>query len=451
MKDKRNYFYGLGTWGRDMVYALTSMFLMYFLTDVLDISAKGIAVVTVVMVILRIFDAINDPFVGMLIDNTKTKYGKFKPWILIGGFLSSICTVLLFVDYKVSENVYLIIFTITYLLWGITYTAHDISYWSMLPALSKSQAAREKIGSIAKICADIGIFTIVIGIVPFTEGIAPMVGGLKNAYLTLAVIISIIMMVFLILMSIIVREDRNEDIETKRTGMKEIIRIIFKNDQLLWVVLAMVLFTIANTTTTSFGLYYFQYILGQKGLYSMFAGVLAVSQLLALIAFPFASAKLGRPKLYALGTILVCVGYFFFYIANDIVLVSIGGVLSFFGEGFIQILMLMFISDCVEYGEWKLGRRNDSITLSLQPFIAKMGSALAAGIVGLTLIIIKIKEASGPKDLSSMDVTIFKFAMLVLPLIIIVIGYFIYKKKFKIDKEFYEKIVSDLENRRKSA
>lgn len=448
MKFKRNYFYGVGTLGRDMVYALTSMYLMYFLTDILDISVRGIAVVTIVMVLLRVFDALNDPFVGMLIDNTKSKYGKFKPWILIGGFFSAIFTVLLFVDFGVNEGVYLVIFTIVYLMWGITYTCHDISYWSMLPALSKNQAEREKIGSIAKICADVGIFSIVIGIVPITEALAPHVGGIKQAYFIFALVLSIIMIFFMLLMSLIVKEDRTSVKAAERTSLKEIISIIFRNDQLLWVVLAMVLFTIANTTTTSFGLYYFQYILGEKDLYSVFAGVLGVSQLLALILFPFLSQKIGRSKLYALGTILVCIGYLFFYVAGNIVTVSIGGVLTFFGEGFIQILMLMFISDCVEYGEWKLGKRNDSITLSLQPFIAKMGSALAAGVVGLTLIITGIKNARGPQDLSGMDVAIFKFSMLILPLIIIVAGYILYKKKFKIDKEFYEKIIKDLEIRR---
>lgn len=448
MKKKNNYFYGIGTLGRDMVYALSSMFLIYFLTDVLNISAKGLAVVTFVMVVLRVFDALNDPFVGMLIDNTKSKHGKFRPWIILGSILSAICTILLFVDYQVEENLYLAIFTVVYLLWGITYTAHDISYWSMLPALSQKQKEREKIGSIAKICADVGIFIIVVGIIPITKWLSTYVGGLKQAYLTLAIIVSVLMVLFLLIMLSLVKEDRETKTEKQSTNLKEIFTIIFKNDQLIWVVLAMVLFTIANTTTTSFGVYYFKYIFGDEDIYSLFAIILGVSQLMALAVFPYLSQKIGRKKLYAIGTILVCIGYFFFYIAKDLLTVSIGGVLTFFGEGFIQILMLMFISDCVEYGEWKSGRRNDSVTLSLQPFIAKMGSALAAGIVGVTLLMTGIKDNGPVVSLSVTNQIIFKFSMLILPLIIIVIGYLIYRKKFIIDEVMYEKIVTDL-NRRK--
>lgn len=448
MRSKRNYFYGIGTLGRDMVYALTSMYLMFFLTDILKISASGIAYVTLVMVILRVFDAVNDPFVGMLIDNTKTRFGKFKPWIILGSIFSALTTVLLFVDYNVDESTYLVIFTILYLFWGITYTAHDIGYWSMLPALSKSQKEREKIGSIAKIFADIGIFTVVIGIVPVTKYLSESFGDDKRAYLILAIILSTLMLIFIGIMSIIVRENREEKNKKTSTSLKEIFSIITQNDQLLWVVLAMLLFTIANTTTTSFGLYYFKYIIGDEDLYSVFAGVLAISQLSALGSFPILSRKFGRAKIYAIGTVLVCIGYVFFFMAKEIVMVSIGGVFTFFGEGFIQILMLMFIADCVEYGEWKLGKRNDSVTLSLQPFITKMGSAIAAGVVGVTILLIKLNEANGPSDLSVVDINIFKFAMLILPLIIIVLGYFIYKKKFIIDEKFYEKIVKDLEDKK---
>lgn len=442
----RNYLYGVGTLGRDMVYALTSMYLMYYVTDILQISASGIAVVTGVMVVLRIFDAINDPFMGMLIDNTQSRWGKFKPWIFMGSLLSALTTIMLFYDYDVTESTYLIIFSIVYLLWGITYTAHDISYWSMLPALSRDQAKREKIGSIAKICADIGIFSVVVGIVPITQWLSDQVGDMRQAYFVLAIALSLAMLVFIWIMLVCVKETKLTK-QAERTSPKEIIRIIVDNDQLLWVVIALVLFTIANTTTTSLGLYYFEYIYGQADAYSSFAMVLGLSQLTALVAFPWLSQAMGRRKLYALGTFFVCIGYTIFFIAHDMLWISIGGVFIFFGEGFIQILMLMFISDCVDYGEWKLGRRNDSITLSLQPFIAKMGSAISAGIVGMTVLVAGIKEANGPQNLSPENVTVFKFFMLILPLITIVISFVIYRWKYRIDEATYQQIRQELDKR----
>ena len=104
-KFNKNYLFGIGTLGRDMVYAMSTMYIMYFLTDVVKISVKAVAIVTAIIMALRVFDAANDPFMGFIIDNTHTKYGKFKPWILGGTIMSSIMTVLLFINYPVKDSV----------------------------------------------------------------------------------------------------------------------------------------------------------------------------------------------------------------------------------------------------------------------------------------------------------------------------------------------------------
>jgi melibiose permease/lactose/raffinose/galactose permease len=127
--------------------------------------------------------------------------------------------------------------------------------------------------------------------------------------------------------------------------------------------------------------------------------------------------------------------------------IGAAGILLFVGEAFIQLLMLMFLTDTVEYGQWKLGSRNESITFSIQPFINKIGGAIANGIVGVTLILSGINAAETPADVTESGLLMMKFAMLILPLIFIVIGYIIYKKKFKIDKEMFDKIIADLAER----
>lgn len=449
-QEKLNYLFGVGTIGRDMVFTLQGMYLMYYLTDVLNKSKFVIAICTIIILVLRIFDAANDPFMGMLIDNTRTKYGKFKPWILFGSIASAIATILLFMNYDVSDGWFLVIFALLYLLWGLAFTAHDISYWSMLPALSQDQRKREKIGSIAKICADIGLFTVVLGIVPVSKALSETYGSMQKAYSIIAICVSILMLVFLFIMLSIVREDRTQ-LKHEHTDIKEILHVIVKNDQLMWIILSMALFTISYTTTTSFGIYYFKYVYGNEDFYSVFAGILGISQISALIIFPLLAKPLGRKKLYTIGTILVVIGYAVFFFASKALTISVAGILIFVGEGFIQILMLMFISDCVEYGQWKLGRRNDSITLSIQPFIAKLGSAISAGIVGATVILAGIKDATGPQDLTASNIVFIKTAMLVLPLIGIVVGYIVYKNKFIIDEQKYSEILSDLKARESKA
>ena len=146
MERRNRYAFGLGTIGRDMVYSLVSMYLMFYLTEILKLDNQVMWWITGIMLSARLFDAFNDPFMGVIVDNTRSKFGKFKPWIAIGGLISGIFTILLFTDFGLSGSGYIILFTMLYLIWGIGYTAHDISYWSLMPSLSVNQRVREEIG-----------------------------------------------------------------------------------------------------------------------------------------------------------------------------------------------------------------------------------------------------------------------------------------------------------------
>ena len=130
--------------------------------------------------------------------------------------------------------------------------------------------------------------------------------------------------------------------------------------------------------------------------------------------------------------------------------IGIAGILLFVGQAFIQVMMLMFLTDSVEYGEWKSGKRNDSVTLSLQPFINKMGGAIASGITGATVILSGMKVAETAADMTSEGLLILKVAMMVLPLICIVVSFFIYKSKYILDEEKYAQIVGELNERKQS-
>ena len=153
------------------------------------------------------------------------------------------------------------------------------------------------------------------------------------------------------------------------------VHVIFKNDQLLYTAISMVLFMIGYVTTTGFGLHFFKYAYGDEGMFSVFAAVLGVSQLSALSVFPIFSKRFSRRTLYTASTILVVLGYIvFFFSPMDMLYIGISGLLIFIGQAFIQMLMLMFLADSVEYGQWKLGKRNESITKSaVKPLALAMG------------------------------------------------------------------------------
>ena len=444
VKTKRNYnryMFGLGTIGRDMLYTIVSMYLLFFLTDILDLPDSTMWWMTGAMTILRVFDAVNDPIMGFLVDNTRSRFGKFKPWIVIGGIVGGFLTVLLFFDFGLKGAGYVTMFIVIYLLWDFTYGANDIAYWSMLPSLTLDQKEREKTGSFARICANIGLFTTVVAILPFTNSL----GGDKRAWQITAIVIVLITWAFLMFTVFGVKEDKNINVKQEPTSLKEMFSILFKNDQLLFTAISMALFMIGYCTTTSFGVYFFKYAFKDEGMYSVFAAILGVSQLAALAVFPLFSKKYSRKTLYAFATILVVAGYvIFFFSPMDMLFIGAAGILLFTGQAFIQLLMLMFLTDTVEYGQWKLGRRNESITFSVQPFINKIGGAIANGIVGVTLIVSGINAAKSPEDVTDSGLLIMKLAMLILPLIFIVSGYIIYHKKFKIDKQMYDSIISEL-------
>lgn len=452
---KKNYnhiTYGLGTLGRDMVYTLISMYLMFYLTDILQLTTSQLWWITAIIMGARIFDAFNDPIMGVIVDNTKTKYGRFKPWIVIGGVLSGLITVLLFTDFGLAGTGFVVAFGILYVAWGISYTMHDISYWSLLPTLSQDLREKEKIGSVARICASIGLFAVVSLVVPVTEMLGATFGSMQKGYLIFAVIAVAFMWVFLCFTIFGVREPRIGEVEqSESTSLKELVRIIFKNDQLLITAIAMALFMIGYTTTTSFGLYYFKYVYGDEGMYSIFALILGVSQIFALAIFPVLGARFKRKTLYTASTVLVAVGYviFFFAPTDTMLFIGIAGLILFIGEAFLQVLTLMFLTDSVEYGEWKFGKRNDSVTFSLQPFINKMGGAISSGVVGAVVIISGMQEATGPADMTTEGLLILKAAMLILPLICILVAFVFYSKKYILDEEMYAKVVKELEERRK--
>lgn len=445
--DKRNRFtFGLGTIGRDMVYSLISMYIMFYLTDVIDIPTDSLWVITIIILVCRIFDAFNDPIMGLVVDNTRSRWGKFKPWIALGAALSGIITILIFTDFHLTGAAFVLLFGVLYLLWGVCFTINDISYWSMLPSLSVHQPEREKIGSIARICANIGLFFVVAGIVPITTAWGESLGSLQKGYFFFTVMVVAIMWAGQLITLFGVRETHQIKERDQHTSLKELIRIIFKNDQLFITAIAMGLFMIGYNTTANFGLYFFKYAYGDEGMYSIFALVLGVSQVAALAIFPFFGKRYERKPLFTFAIVLILIGYitFFFSSNTNMPMIAIAGVLIFFGQAFIQLMMLMFLTDSVDYGHWKLGKRNDSITFSLQPFINKIGGAAASGIVGAVVILSGIKDASSKADVTPEGIWMMKSTMLIFPLICIFVSYLLYLKKYKIDRKFHAQILNDL-------
>ncbi len=442
--DRRNMtFFGLGTIGRDMFYALEANALLYYLSNVLDLPVGIYVATSMVFTILRVFDAVNDPLMGLIVDNGRSKHGKFKPPMVIGAAVAGACYLVLFADFGLRNYGFVAIFAVAYILWDIFYGLNDIAYWSMLPTLSVEQKVREKMGAFARICANIGMFAIMVGWQPITSGL----GNTPKAWFTVALVVTILMFAFQLFTVFGVKEKTNMfKQEEEKTSFKDMIRVFAKNDQLMWTTLSMSLFNIGYMTTTTISIYYMQYVYGNADMYAVLAAVVGVAQLFALSIFPACSKKTTREKLYFIATLLVVIGYVVFLFAGQsLVIIAISALLLFIGQAFIQLLILMFLEDTIEYGQWKIGKRNESIVLSVQPLINKIGGAISMGIVSLTLVWAGIKEGDvAATTIDDEGKLIIKIVMLVIPLILIVIGYVIYKAKYKINEEMYQKMIIDL-------
>lgn len=445
--DRRNMlFFGAGTLGRDMFYAFEANALIYYLSNILNLPREIFIATSLVFTVLRVFDALNDPLMGLIVDNIDSKHGKFKPPMLVGALGAAACYLILFYDFGFRNFLFPLIFAIAYLGWDLFFGLNDIAYWSMLPSLSLDPKVREKMGACARIFANLGMFTIMIAWQPITSAL----GNTPKAWFTVALSVTVLMLLFHLFPLLGVKEkphlfQRQEE----KTGLKDMWRILTGNDQLLWTTLAMSLFTVGYVTTTTVSIYYMQYVFGDQDLYPVLAAVVGVAQIGALLIFPAVSKGRTRRQMYQFSTILVVIAYLIMVFAETSLYVLLGAALLLFvGEAFIQLLMLMFLEDTVEYGQWKLGSRNESITLSVQPLINKIGGALSMGIVSLALVLSGIKQgAEAAQSIDAGGQMVIRLVFIGIPLVFIIAGYLVYHFKFKINEELYQKILQDLEDR----
>ena len=444
---RNQWTYGVGTLGRDAVYTLVSFYLVVYLTEVLNLPDSTMWWVSGVLLAARLLDAFLDPVVGALVDSTRSRYGQFKPWLLFGGLASGIATVLLFTDTGLTGGAFVAVFGVVVLLWGLMWSAHDISYWGMLPALSINPAERERLAAVAKTFASIGQFAAVAGVPVAVAALAGGIeGGTTGSWRTIAIILAVIMVALMLVPILAVRERTDVDLEGERTGLRELLRALFRNDQLLWAAAAYLLFMLGYGTTGAFGWYFFKYAYGDEAVFPVFALFVGLGQIAGLATFPLARRRWSRGQLFTWSTALIVVTYAVFFVApmNIVVLGGLAFVM-FFLASFIMLLMLVFQADTIEYGQWKLGRRNNAVTFALQPFINKTSAAMNTWIVSATVIIAGINEADTAADVTPGGITMMKVAMLLIPALLIIAGYAVWRRKFVIDESLHARIVAELE------
>jgi melibiose permease/lactose/raffinose/galactose permease len=443
------YTFGFGAIGRDYVYHLITVFYIYYLTDVLKVASNTLLWITVSIIIVRLIGIPRDPILGMLVDNTRTKIGRFKPWIAIGSIFSAIFTVLLFTNFYMNEFLFIVFFLLFYLLWDTSYSLNDVAYLALIPTLSLDQKEREKITTIQRIFSYIGTYMLMVCIIPLTSQIATMTSGVQKSWFFLAVICAA-GMIFSQAVTFFGVDENSKLIQVgPKVSIKKLLNIILKNDQLMIMSTVAILFNIANFSNIGLWIYYFKYIYGNEVIYSFFSFMVGLAQIITLIILPVLRSKISRSLLYKIYLIGIMIGYLFLFFQKDssLILITVSAIFIYSGTVGSGVILWMFLVDSIDYGHWKMGNRYDGVTVSVFSFLNKMGSALSNVIVSLVIIISGIKNSNAIMHITNSSVISIKLFMTLFPAVCILCGYILYTKKFKIDSNFHSKILEDLQER----
>ena len=452
--------YSFGAFGNDSFYGLLSGYLIMFITSHLfntgsaSDNAKMISTVTIIIMVLRIVELLIDPFIGNAIDRTKTRWGHFRPWIVIGGSISAVILLMLFTKlgglYQKNALLYLIVFAVLYITMDIFYSFKDVGFWSMLPSLTTDSREREKTATYARVGSTIGgglVGILVMPAVIFFSAKATSTGDNRGWFIFAAIICSIAF-VSAWCVGLFTREV-NSDIRKNKKDTKGIVGI-FKalsgNDQLMWVAAAYLFYGVAINITGSLEVYYFTYIMGMPTAFSIFSTINIFLGIFATSLFPILSKKLSRKALFTGCIVVMLLGIALFSVAgSNLPLVLIAASTFGFPQQMVFLIVLMVITDSVEYGQLKLGHRDESLALSVRPLIDKFGGAVSNGVVGQIAIMAGMTTGATASSITAAGKTNFKIMMFAVPAIMLLVSIIIFAKKVILSEQKHAQIVAELE------
>lgn len=444
--------FGVGAVGKDMVYALSSGYVMYYYQDVLGIDPGFIGLI---LLIARIFDAANDPFMGIIVAKTKSKWGRFRPWIFSGTILNAFVLYALFSAGRFQGVGLNVFFAVIYILWGVTYTMMDIPFWSIIPAVTREPKDRESMSVVGRTCAGLGNAIITVLTMPLVQAF----GGGKTAvaeakgFSILALIVAILFVLFETITVVALRESRDESSELKRQEedaanmrVRDMFRALFRNDQALTIVICIILINTALYITSNLLIYFFKYDVGGAswaGNQSLFNAVGGAGQILGMmLVYPLLRKKLSNQALFRLCLTLEIIGYLlilcacFGGLSTNMVIICICGLFVFISNGILTVLTTLYLSASVDYGELKTGKREESVIFSMQTFVVKAASGFAVFMAGIGLDLIGFTGSSSTDanaeivQQSAATITGLRMLMTLIPIVLLVLAMLVFRKKF---------------------
>ena len=439
--------YGVGAIGLDLSYGMFYSYLSYYLSSVLGLEEGFLLLITP---LARIWDGINDPMMGTIVDNTRTKHGKYRPWILIGAMCNAVVLFLLFTSFGMSGLPLYIYIGIMYVLWGMTNTMADIPYWSMVPSFTSEEKERNLVATIARTFSGIGQGIISI-LTPWlcpllSSGITDEKGYSASGFSRWAGICGVAL-VFFALICVLVTEETNVVYgEKKKFSLKQVFDVIKSNDQLVVFIVFAMLSNAGWYLTSSTAVYYFTDSLGDSKLQSTFQLIGTVGSVLGLLVVPVLSKWFTKRTTYTISLCTAIVGYALMLITGPLlklppIIMDVCYILASVGVSSMFVSQTIFLADIVDYGEYKNGTRSESITFSMKGFLQKMAYTIQTvvlfGGLGLMNYNEQITAGLGINDSTKSGIGIICFGA---PMVFLLASLVVFRKKFKIYGELADKV-----------
>lgn len=487
---KRNLWsYSLAGIGRDMGGSFFTSYLMTYILFTKTLDAKQFAAIGMIMVAAKVFDAINDPIMGNILEVTRTRWGKFKPWITIGMISSAVVFYISFSNSAEGWS-YVTLFGVLYFAYSITFTMNDIAYWGMVPSLAQNAQDRDTLTSRAVLLAGIGQAVTTLVVPTFTAGDMAIGGSAKTAYAAIAVVISICFMAFqcITLFGVVEKPlPPKTAASVSKVGFGTIIKVLRNNDQISWSILIFLLHAVSNGLISGgLSTTYIYFTFGYKGiLLTLFSVLGALATAVVMVFYAPISKRFSRATMMRFAAISAVVGYLFMLVVGllvpsgdtwvlKFVLIIVGNLFAFLGQSVYYLVMLICIANTVEYNEWKTGARAEGIIFAIRPFITKLASAIVQFLIMIIYLAIGVKDitneisdienlaASGAIEAEAKANTIaailagvpdsksaaLLLCMTLIPAILVCGSYYFFRKKYIITEEKYEDILADLEVRK---
>lgn len=432
--------YSFGGMGSNLAFFLVMSYLTFFYTDIFGISSY---VVATLMLVSRFIDAFTDPIMGMLGDNTRSKMGKYRPWIIFGAPVLGLLVFLLFTAPEMSATMKVVYAYVIYILYSLASTVVNIPYHALTPVISKDPQQRTVIVTWKQGMGTVSQFIITILALPLVE----LFGGGKQGWAIYGALIGILTTVsFWICAWGGKKYDKvDETVSKEKFNFKENIQLITKNKPMLMLMIAFGTDVLANATYSAVNMYYFKYVLGRVDLVAPVATAILIGGIISLPFLPFLSKLLGKKRLYWFGSLLSILPLAVMWIkptAPVIILMSMMGAFGFMSRIPSNMGWAM-LPECSDYAEWKYGKRGDGLLSSSLTFINKFGMAIGGFIASFFLGLVGFVANQDQSEVVLNMIVFLRFGMPILGYIASLISMHFYE----ITSEKYEEIRKDLDKR----